>query len=192
MTDKKALLFVVAVSFLNATENPFSVAKNMQKIEEEENRFLKVLEKSKATLGNKKEIVSVQTTPDKELNATDSKKAEPQISDTEKNHEVQTAVSAAHEKDIEKSDVIVAAKEEKLPAVKKEKKADRPKPSLGKKPTPKKEIASTEKEKSAVDAKIKTLEKNLETISNTKSTVPSKHSYEFEERLKEAIESVQD
>ena len=192
MIDKKTLLFAVVISFLSASENPFSVAQNMQKIEEDENQFLKALGKSKKISGKKKEIKPVQTAPNEELNASNSKRVETPVSSQEKNHKVRTPVSVENRKDIENNNTSAVEKKRSSAISKKSTTAATLKLPPDKKSALNGEIPPVKRENSAVDARIKILEKNLKSVSNTKSAALSKHSSDFEERLKEAIESVKD
>jgi len=176
MIEKKALLFSVIISALFASENPFSVEKNIHKIEEEESIFLKALEKSKESVTVREEKLAIQSAP--ESNETIVVKA------VENN----ASIIEAGAKQAEEKEKSFPVKESNLSETNESK--------SGGKPAIDKDISPAEKEDAVVDMKIKTLEKNLDLVSKKESVAKKetqpKHSSEFEKELRESIKSVQD
>ncbi|HHH37091.1 MAG TPA: hypothetical protein ENK77_00555 [Epsilonproteobacteria bacterium] len=176
MIEKKALLFSVIISALFASENPFSVEKNIHKIEEEESAFLKVLEKDRESVSAAEEKLAVQPAP--EHNETIVVKA------AENNASI---IKAGAKQPVEK-EKLLPVKESNLTETNESKSAGTPAAD--------KDISPVEKVDTAVDTKIKVLEKNLNRVSKKesaakKATDPERSS-EFEKELREAIKSVQD
>ena len=197
---KSSILIVALVSGVYASENPFAIEKNVQKIEQEESALLQAIAKEQKTLESKKMVKSIKeyTTGVKteesavspETEAVQEPEAEETKNETEKSKTVEAAPPETKKVESAVTPIEEAAKKSEIQEIKKEVQESKPKEETKEsiapltirevtkkteaetveKPAATKVESSVEKQIEKVDAEIKKLEEKLE-ASKTKTAI---------------------